>query len=181
MLRKIVFFVLLLSTPFGLLESAPVTLSPESSEFRVDVKATGHSFEVLLDSYTAAIEVAETGVLEKADFSFAVVDLVSDNKKRDKKMLDWLESDSIPQIGFTLKEVQQQGAGMVGIGDLTMHGVTRSVEVPFTAEVEGDQVTLQGTAVVDHTNYDLDVITMFFMKVNPELKVSFKLVGTLAE
>lgn len=179
MLRNIILPVLALSLPLWALESAPVYLDYGASEFRVDVKATGHSFEVLLDTYNAAIEVNDSGGLEKADFSFAVTDLASDNKKRDKKMLGWLESDAIPKISFTLKEVQQRETGPVGIGDLTLHGVTRSVEVPFSTDVEAGKVTLSGTANVDHREYGLEVITMFFMKVRPELQVSFSLVGTL--
>lgn len=156
-------------------------VDPASSEFRVDVKATGHSFAVLLNEYTAKIDVSSGGSLEKADFSFASHALDSNSAKRDKKMRKWLESDTVPTIHFRLKSVDKEGTSLVGLGDLTLHGITKPVVVPFSIEKAGDKVTINGTATVDHQDYGLEVITMLFFKVDPELKVSFTLVGKVEE
>ncbi|WP_246462747.1 YceI family protein [Pelagicoccus albus] len=158
--------------------AAPIKIDYQNSEFVVDVGATMHSFEVVLNDYKADLALGEGGALEKAEFSFACTDLESDNAKRDKKMLRWLETESYPQISFSLKEVKDGPEGAVGVGDLTMHGMTRTVEVPFTIEKDGSKVVLKGSSVVDHRNYDLEVITMLLMKVYPELEISFTLVGT---
>lgn len=179
MLRTFALVALVLFYPFHTGATAPLVLDPDASEFEVNVKATGHSFEVVLDSYEATIDLKPSGELRFAEFSFASSALKSDNKKRDKKMLAWLESDSTPKIRFKLTEVQDRPSGRVGLGELSLHGVTRVVEVPFSVGVEGARATLSGSATIDYTEYGLEVITLFFMKVNPELTVSFTLVGTL--
>ncbi len=181
MFKNIVPAAVLLFTPLCFLGAAPVHVDPDASDFRVDVKATGHSFEVLLDSYATAIELDDSGALVKADFSFDCAALDSDSKKRDKKMLDWLEAEAMPKISFTLKEVKEEAGALVGIGDLNLHGVSKEISVPFSMTKEGSQVTLEGSATVDHQEYGLEIITMFFFKVDPELKISFKLVGNVEQ
>ncbi len=179
MFKNIVPAAVLLLTPLRFLEATPVHVDPDASDFRVEVSATAHSFDVLLDSYATVIELDDSGELVKAEFSFDCAALDSDNKKRDKKMLGWLEAESMPKISFSLKEVKKEGASLVGIGDLSMHGVTKEISIPFSMTKEGSQVTLEGSATVDHQEYGLEIITMFFFKVDPKLEISFKLVGTL--
>lgn len=157
------------------------TVDPSQSEFLVDVRATGHSFEVLLNEYSADLEIGQGSELQSATFSFAVEDLDSDKKKRDREMLEWLESETIPEISFVLEKVEENDGQQVGVGQLTLHGVTKTVKVPFTIETSGAQTTVSGNANIDYTEYDLEVITMFFMKVKPELEISFRLVGSLED
>lgn len=158
-----------------------LSVDKEHSEFVVDVKATAHSFPVVLNDYTTAIEMGADGKVTAAKFWFSPTKLESDSKKRDKKMRGWLEVETYPEISFELKEVTEVGGKQVGLGELKMHGISQPVEVPFEVQKSGEKVTLKGVAIVDHTNYDLEVITMLFFKVDPELKISFTLVGTLED
>lgn len=173
--------LLLCISPFCQASGGPITVDPAASEFEVSVKATGHSFEVLLTEYKANLSLDENGDLQTAEFAFAPTALDSDSKKRDKKMLGWLESDTYKEISFRLDKVEDRPEGKVGIGQLTMHGVTKPVEVAFTKTIEGGKVTLKGEAVVNHEDFELEVITMFFFKVDPELKIAFTLVGTVEQ
>lgn len=177
MLKRIVPSLFIAMMGASQLLAAPFVVDPAESTFRVDVKATGHSFEVAVDTYQADIVLDESDHPTKADFSFNVKSLVSDNGKRDKKMLKWLESDTYQQISFSLTEVKEDSRGKVGYGTLTMHGVSKPVEVPFSISEKEGKVVLSGSAMVDYENFGLEVITMFFMKVKPELNISFELVG----
>ncbi|MDQ8202248.1 YceI family protein [Pelagicoccus sp. SDUM812003] len=158
-----------------------VAVDPERSSVEVQVKATGHSFPVVLTGYQADIELSPEAEVSSAKFSFSPTNLVSDNRKRDKKMLGWLEVEAYPRIEFAMTGVEQDGNEGRLLGELTMHGVTRPVEVPFKIERQGEQVTISGTSTVNHEPFDLEVITMLFFKVNPELNLTFTLVGSIVE
>lgn len=181
MIRFSLSFVLFVVLGLPLASAATLKVDPAASEFRVDVKATGHSFELYLNSYQADISFDEGGAVERADFSFKCANLKSDNGKRDKKMLGWLEHETYSNISFELKDIVSGADGLEGHGELTMHGVSKPLVVSFTKEESAGKVTLRGSSMVDHREFGLDVITMFFMKVNPELNISFTLVGTLEQ
>lgn len=163
------------------LSAAPLRIDRDSSEFRVDVRATGHAFELFLEAYQSNIVFADNGSVDSAVFGFDMKHLKSDNKKRDRKMLEWIEYETNPLIRYELDSVEEVDGKAVGVGTVTLHGVSKPVRVPFEVVREGDKVTLTGDAVVDYRDFGLEVITMFFMKVKPELEISFKLVGTEVE
>lgn len=162
----------------GALSAKPLKVDPEASSAVVEVKATGHSFTVDLTDYEAAISLKEDGSVEAARFTFSPNHLDSDSKKRDRKMLEWIEVESFPKIGFQLMEVRD---GNVAVGNLTMHGQTRQVTFPFEVERSGKLVKISGSAVVDHREFGLEVITLMFFKVKPELQFEFSLVGALED
>ena len=57
----------------------------------------------------------------------------TDNEKRDAHLRssDFFAAKKYPQITFASKKVVKKGDGWVAIGDLTIRGVTREVEIPF--------------------------------------------------
>ena len=160
-------------------QAGSLAVDTEKSSLDVDVKATGHSFTVNIQAYHPEIVMSPEGKVESVSFSFSPKALKSDNAKRDKKMFGWLEVESHPQISFVMKDIEQDGMSGKLIGDLSLHGVTQQVEVPFTIDMADDTITINGSSVVDYQDFDLDIITMFFMKVHSEMNLSFSLVGSL--
>lgn len=73
-----------------------------------------------------------------ANSSFNVcVDAASvntDNNARDKHLRneDFFHVEKYPDICFASTSISQKGSGFVTKGQLTMHGVTKDVEIPFT-------------------------------------------------
>ncbi|MDQ7053998.1 MAG: YceI family protein [candidate division KSB1 bacterium] len=57
----------------------------------------------------------------------------TDNSKRDDHLrsADFFDVQKYPTITFKSKRIVKEGDGYVAIGDLTMHGVTREVRIPF--------------------------------------------------
>lgn len=100
-----------------------------------------------------------------ADFSDAVVELTAetksintDNEMRDKHLLspDFFDAEKYPQITFKSTTFKKTGAKTYKVtGDLTLHGVTKKVEL---------DATLVGTAVHPQSKKDL---------------VGFKVTGTI--
>jgi polyisoprenoid-binding protein YceI len=66
--------------------------------------------------------------------SINVASIDTDNEKRDKHLRspDFFDAEGHPQITFASKWVEKRGDEHVLIGDLTMRGTTREVEIPFT-------------------------------------------------
>ena len=66
--------------------------------------------------------------------SIKVASIDTDNEKRDNHLRgpDFFDAASHPQITFASKRVETRGKEHVLIGDLTMRGTTREVEIPFT-------------------------------------------------
>lgn len=68
----------------------------------------------------------------KATIKVASVD--TDNADRDKHLLnaDFFDEAKFKTITFTSKKIEKRGAQWVAIGDFTMKGVTKTIELPFT-------------------------------------------------
>jgi polyisoprenoid-binding protein YceI len=68
----------------------------------------------------------------KAVIQVASID--TDNADRDKHLLneDFFEEPKFKTITFTSKKIEKRGNQWVAIGDFTMKGVTKSIELPFT-------------------------------------------------
>jgi polyisoprenoid-binding protein YceI len=104
----------------------------------------------------ASVESAEvTGDLRR---------LESDRSQRDNRIrTDGLESDRFPEATFVLTEPVDIGTPAVGedvrataTGDLTLHGVTRPVEVSLQARWSGDTIEVVGTLPIVFADYEID-------------------------
>lgn len=58
----------------------------------------------------------------------------TDNEKRDNDLRgeQFLDAERFPEITFASKRVESRDGGHVLVGDLTVHGVTKEIAVPFT-------------------------------------------------
>lgn len=149
----------------------------------VDVSATVDSFTGHLDQYDAKIGLDAAGKPRTAVFSFKFADLKTGKPDRDKKMIEWLgggEPDGVFTLGVLALTPDGQGQAS---GKLTFHGATQLVEFPVNVAKEADGTyTLTGSTTIDVRNWKLKVIRMaMVLKVDPEVKIRFKLVGTAQE
>ena len=63
-------------------------------------------------------------------------------------------------------------------GDLTLHGVTRSLTVPLSVELAGDRLTTRGRITILQSNFNLTPITVAgVVKVKDELVLEWSLLG----
>ncbi|ESQ89258.1 hypothetical protein ABAC460_13250 [Asticcacaulis sp. AC460] len=61
-------------------------------------------------------------------------------------------TEQFPQAVFDAKRFTAIGNGRyIAHGKLTLHGVTRAVDLPFTLSIKGDRATVSGETVVDRT------------------------------
>lgn len=90
--------------------------------------------------------------------------LTSDDNRRDGQLRQQaLETSLFPQATFKLTSPIDLGTAPVdgqvikatATGDLTLHGVTKSVQVPVRAELSGDVVTVTGSLEIQFADYQI--------------------------
>jgi len=57
---------------------------------------------------------------------------------------EWLNADKFPKISFRSKKIEKSEGGYKALGDLTLKGVTRPVEIPFTFSGKGGEGVFKG-------------------------------------
>lgn len=143
----------------------------------VDVKATVDSFTAHLDAYDARLKI-EADKIKSGVFAFKFADLKTGKADRDARMIDWLGGGA-PEGQFEIGNlaVAPDGQGQVS-GRMTFHGVTERIEFPVNILKEGDTYTITGETTLDYRTWNLKVIRIaMLLKVDPEVKVRFKLTG----
>jgi polyisoprenoid-binding protein YceI len=96
--------------------------------------------------------------------------LKSDDDRRDGQLeRQAIQTSQFPQATFKLTSPIELGAvpadgqtiTATATGELTLHGVTRTVEVPIEARLSGDVVTVAGSIAIQFADYDIEQPTSF--------------------
>ena len=105
-----------------------------------------------------------------AEFTADLTTLQSDESNRDRQLgRQALETSQFPTATFVLTEpvdlgavpAEGQAVDVTVTGDLTLHGVTKSVEVPLQAKLEGGIVTVVGSLPILFSDYDIEKPSSF--------------------
>ena len=96
--------------------------------------------------------------------------LKSDDDRRDGQLRrQAIETSQFPEATFKLTSPIELGAlpadgetfTATATGELILHGVTRTVEVPVEARMSGDVVTVAGSIAIQFADYDIERPTSF--------------------
>jgi len=68
----------------------------------------------------------------RAVIKTASIDTGIDARNNHLRTADFFDADKFPEIVFQSTSVKKRGKGFVALGDLTMHGVTKQIELPFS-------------------------------------------------
>jgi polyisoprenoid-binding protein YceI len=161
----------------------PLKIDRARSFVDVDVKVTVGSFTGHLDAYDARVNVDDAGRIKSATFAFKFADLKTGQPDRDTKMIGWLGGGS-PEGRFEIGALAltPDGQGQVS-GRLTFHGVTELVEFPINVVRDNGAYIITGETTIDYRHWNLKIIRVALKlgKVDPAVKIRFKLTGTPVE
>jgi polyisoprenoid-binding protein YceI len=96
--------------------------------------------------------------------------LKSDDDRRDGQLeRQAIQTGQFPQATFKLTSPIELGSApadgqtvtATATGELTLHGVTRTVDVPIEAQLSGDVVTVAGSIEIQFADYNIDQPTSF--------------------
>ena len=93
--------------------------------------------------------------------------LTTNNSRRDRPAQDALGTSQFPTATFVLTSPIELGdaastgakTAVTAKGDLTVHGVTKSVEVPLEAQLTGDTIVVVGSLPVVFSDYGITAPT----------------------
>lgn len=112
-------------------------------------------------------------------------DFTPEQKGIIRKELDGivLEAAKYPEIAFKSTSVKgsvKNGSFDARItGDLTLHGVTRRIEIPTTATISGDTLRAVGNFAIDRKDFNVKATNAFhgLVRVRHGMKFSFDIVA----
>ena len=116
------------------------------------------------NSVTGTITVAGTQVTA-AEFTVDMASVTSDESRRDGQFRGRLmETDTFPTATFTITQPIELGAipadgeeiSASATGDLTLHGVTKSVTLDVTAKKTGTSIAIAGSTDIKFADYDIE-------------------------
>ena len=157
------------------------TIDTESGDFDLESATgtfAGYRVEEELASIGANTAVGRTGdvsgsftiegtAVTEADFEVDLTGLTSDESLRDGQAQSALDTSEFPTATFTLTEPVDLGEDaasgeaveVTATGDLTIHGVTNSVDFPMEAQLVDGTVVLVGSLEFPLSDYEIDVPT----------------------
>jgi polyisoprenoid-binding protein YceI len=98
---------------------------------------------------SGTVSFNDAGLPANANATFSVKDVATGDDNRDKSLkTDYFEADKFPTLTFVEKKVEGTPAAFKVTGDMTLHGITKSVVM--TGDVDGVQ-TIRGKKNVGYT------------------------------
>ncbi len=88
----------------------------------------------------------------------AIASVDTGNGERDAGITgaDWFDTATYPTATFTSTSfVHEGGDTYLVIGDLTIRGITETVELPMTIQVDGDTAQASGTIELDRRTFEV--------------------------
>lgn len=140
-----------------------------------DVDGHFGDFDVSIDGDPSKPETV------KVEANIDVASLNTDNAKRDNhlKSPDFFDAGKHPKIRFASTRVKAKGAQLIVTGNLTMHGVSKLVSIPFKV-AKGkngagvDTTTYKGKLTIDRNDYRIGTDSIA-AKISLEDEVEIKL------
>ena len=136
--------------------------SRTTRQFVAESDAVGRTTDV-----TGGITIVAAGdaaQLTEGSLTVDTTTITSDEDRRDNRLrTEGLETDAFPTAAFTITEPVDIPAGALAgtatdvtlVGDLTLHGVTKAVEIPAQAQLVGGQVQVAGSLAFSLADFDI--------------------------
>ena len=127
------------------------------------------------NEFTGTVELTPDGKgLSKVSVDINADSLWSDNPKLTGhlKSPDFFDIKRVPKVGFVSTKIQpdaKDGATYNVTGNLTLHGETKEITVPATAQLYPNTLALQSTFTIDRTQFGM---TYGKGKVHDDVKIT---------
>ena len=177
-----------------LLLISPVLAQPASIQFKGDIKFIS---DAPMERIEGTAPASGDFTIDKQNLSsitgkasVSVAGMKTGNDKRDEHLRaeSWLDAKQFPEITFVVKSANQDGelttkgdvsAGAVTLnGDLTLHGVTKSISTKADVKWKGDKYKLTATFQVALADYKVEGASgIIGSKVGKKIDISVALRG----
>ena len=159
-------------------------LVPDRSELWAEARSTLHPVRVHTTGLTGVLELEVRGDrLELVPPTRVEVEtdrLRSGNALVDGELRRRLDSRKFPRIrGELTRSTAGDGSGAARLtGELTLHGVTRPLDVEVTMrQRDPDTLEIEGARAIDMREFGLSPPSFLMFRMQPEVQVRVKLVA----
>jgi polyisoprenoid-binding protein YceI len=120
------------------------------------------------DKITGSVTIVGAGTaltVTAAEFGVDMTTITSDRSMRDNRLrTDGIQTDSFPTSTFTLTEpvavpAEATGGAQVDVtlhGDLALHGVTKTVDIPAKAQLSGGLIQIAGSLSFPFSDFGIN-------------------------
>ena len=126
--------------------------------------------------------VIDDSSVSAASFEVQLATLQSDEERRDNRVRSALQTDQFPTATFELTtpidlaDPSAESVRVEAVGDLTIHGVTKSVTIPIEAARNGNQLELVGAITFPMVDYGITPPSIGgFVTVEDDATLEFKI------
>ncbi len=106
----------------------------------------------------------------KGTIEVSMVDLISDNKKRDADMQEALESSIFPKAVFDVKEIVAKGEDHYLLkGMMNLHGVTKPITFEGKITEESSKVRIKATSALKMSDFGIKPPRLVFLSVRDQV------------
>jgi polyisoprenoid-binding protein YceI len=103
--------------------------------------------------------------LTAATFQADLTAITTNESRRDSRVQSALETGQFPVATFTLTEPVDLGeaaangdpVAVTALGELTIHGITQTVEIPLEAQLVNGTIVVIGSMDIEFADYDVEV------------------------
>jgi polyisoprenoid-binding protein YceI len=156
---------------------------PERARVRIEARSSVHPITGEASGLAGYLQVGgadgRLNLAEPAEFHLEVPvgRLTSGNPLYDRELRRRLEIERYPLITGTARDVTEVAPGRYRVrGDLTVHGVTRTVEGELQLGFSGDgSLVVEGAQVFDIRQFGLEAPRLLMLKVDPEVLVRIRI------
>ncbi len=114
-----------------------------------------------------------TKVVRQTAFSADVMSFDSGNSNRDSHAMEVLDALTYPTVSFESTHIESAGSTLHVQGNLTFHGRTKPIAFDATTAATGDRFTVNGTAAVSLTAFEIERPSLLMIPVKDTLHISF--------
>ncbi len=111
----------------------------------------------------------------KGKIYISLVDLKSDNAKRDENMFETLDISKYKNTNFEIKSVQKEGNLFLLKGVMDLHGVQKELVFKSDVKYVDNKLILDGNGSFDMSGFGINPPKLLFLTVRDRVDIAFKL------
>ncbi|PWV51967.1 YceI family protein [Chitinophaga sp. S165] len=163
------------------------TIAQQKNDFTLTINGTStmHDWEmktskIACNATFTFYEDGELGGLTLLNFTMPSESLKSERTGLDAVAYKALKTSKYPTITFNLKSatVSKQGTVIICTGDLTVAGVTRTIDIAGATQVNADKsINVKGSKQINMRDFDIDPPAFLFgqFTTGEDVTISFNL------
>ena len=167
---------------------AQQVLSLDKSESKLSITGTStlHDWEIIVNDFNGKVEgnfnITKPGI-SSAQLNCKVKSFESGKSRMDNVVYDALKQEKHPEIKFKYKNIKQMTTNgnnleMVVVGDLTIAGQTREMEIPLEAQASTSRFVAKGQKSFKMSEFEVDPPSVMFgtIKAGDKSTVNYSII-----